>query len=202
MRKFHTYTVAIFFLLVAALGHGADFAKGQKAYNSGDYDTAHAEWLALANDGNADGQYGMGLLYANGFGVDMIDAEALKWYSLAAEQGHAEAMYNIAVMHANGWGVPQSDAEAFNWYGLAAERGSPMAQFNLARMLCDGYFTVQDPVLAYKWYSVAAEMGASGAASERDELAKNLSATQIQEADRLTNGWMERFRIQLANKSF
>ena len=62
-------------------------------------------------------------MYNNRRGVPQDDAEAVKWYRLAAEQGYAEAQSNLGVMYNNGRGVPQDDAEAVKWYRLAAEQG-------------------------------------------------------------------------------
>jgi TPR repeat protein len=199
MRTFFLVAFAILSLVLAPLSLGADFGKGQSAYNSADYETAIAEWRQLAEDGHVKAQFGMGQLYSNGFGVAMNDAEALQWFSLAAEQGHADAMQSIAVMHANGWGVPQSDAEAFKWYGLAAENGVTAAQVAVARMLTDGYWEVQDNVRAYKWLNVAVELGDGSAAGKRDDLAGKMTADQISEANATTEVWMERYRVQLAN---
>jgi TPR repeat protein len=200
MRIFFLLALAALALLLALPAFGGDFAKGQEAYNSADYDTAIAEWQTLAQSGDVEAQFGMASLYSNGFGVPLDDAEALKWYSLAADQGHAEAMCKIAIMHANGWGVPQSDAEAFKWYGLAAEGGDVMAQVNIARMLSDGYWEVQDKAQAYKWLSIASEMGEISAHGKRDELAAKMSAEEISEGILGADVWMERYRIQLAHK--
>ena len=40
------------------------------------------------------------------------DAEAVRWYSRAAEQGHARAQSELGEMYANGRGVEHNDAEA------------------------------------------------------------------------------------------
>ena len=40
-----------------------------------------------AEQGYADAQYNLGVMYANGHGVSQDYAEAAKWYRLAAEQG-------------------------------------------------------------------------------------------------------------------
>ncbi len=200
MRIFLLVSFSILSLILASPCLGADYAKGKAAYNSADYETALAEWLPLAESGNVDAQFGIGQMNANGFGVAMNDAEALRWFSLAAEQGHADAMQNIAIMHANGWGLPQSDAEAFKWYGLAAENGVTAAQVALARMLSDGYWEVQDKVLAYQWLNIAAELGNGSASAKRDDLGAKMSAAEISEADRMTGVWVETYRIQLANK--
>ena len=67
-------------------------------------------------------------MYANGEGVPQDDAEAVRWYRLAAEQGNAGAQLNLGAMYSNGEGVPQDDAEAVRWYRLAAEQGNAGAQ--------------------------------------------------------------------------
>ena len=50
-------------------------------------------------------------MYANGTGVPQDDAEAVKWFSLAAEQGHVDAQNNLGVMYDNGEGVSQNEAD-------------------------------------------------------------------------------------------
>ena len=49
------------------------------------------ETLQLAERGNAQAQFNLGMMYENGQGVRQDDAEAVKWYRLAAEQGFAPA---------------------------------------------------------------------------------------------------------------
>lgn len=200
MRKSLSISLTMLWVLLAPQTWAADFTIGQEAYNCGDYETALAEWSALADSGQSNAQYSMGLLYTNGFGVPMDDAAALHWYTAAADQGHAEAMHSIAIIHANGWGVPQSDAEAFKWYGLAAENGVPPAQVALARMLSDGYWEVQDRVLAYKWLSIAAELGELSALAKRDDLASKMSAEEVGAGNVAADAWMERYQVQLAKQ--
>lgn len=191
---------ALLSLLLLPVSWGADFAKGQQAYDSGDYETAIAEWQPLAEAGDADGQFGMGLLYANGFGVPLDDAEALRWYRLAAEQNHANAQCNLAVMHANGWGVPQNDDEAFKWYILAADQGITEAQLAIGKMYASGFGTPQDKVQAHKWFSIAAELGDLGAPMRRSDLAATMSAEEIAEAASLAEAWLETRSALLANQ--
>ena len=200
MRLRLTAILAVFSLsLCSAICH-ADFETGQEAYSSGDYETALAEWQPLAEAGNADAQFGMGLLYANGFGVAMLDDEALKWYGLAAEQNHAEAQANLGVMHANGWGVPQSDAEAFKWYLLAAEQGILAAQMGLAKMYSSDFGPEQSLVQAHMWFNIASELGDFNAASKRDDLTARMPAEQVAEATDLAAVWLENFRSLHANQ--
>jgi hypothetical protein len=185
-------------LLLSSVARSDDFATGQEAYNTGDYESALTVWQPLAEAGDADGQFGMGLLYGNGFGVDLDDAQAIKWYGLAAGQGHAEAQCNLAVMYANGWGVPQSDEEAFKWYSLAAEQGVTSAQINVGRMYAGGFGVVQDRVQGYTWLSIAIELGDNEAIFNRDNLGALMSAEEIAGAHGLAIEWMESYQNLLA----
>ena len=61
------------------------------AYNAGDYETVLKGLRTPAEQGDAEAQFNLGVMYANGEGVTQDDKEAVKWYRLAAEQGNAEA---------------------------------------------------------------------------------------------------------------
>jgi hypothetical protein len=193
MRHYLLQTLALLLLLSTSNGFTADYAKGFDAYSEGDYATALSEWQPLAEQGDRDGQFGLGLLYANGWGVDLNDDAALKWYRLAVEQGHAEAAYNLAVMCANGWGVPQSDDEAFKWYSIAAEGGFTTAQISLGKMYAIGYGAPQDNVQAHKWYNIAAMLDDYNAEFQRDELARMMSSEDITKAEELAAKWLANF---------
>jgi TPR repeat protein len=199
MRYYNAVLIATL-LLLAPLASGADYQKGLKAYNSSDYETALAEWQPLAEAGDAGGQFGLGMMYGNGFGVDMDDAQALKWYGLAAEQGHAQAQCNLAVMYQNGWGVPQSDAEAARLYTLSAEQGVVEAMMALGRMYAMDFSPDYNPVLAYKWYGVASLMGEADAGSRRDEVASALTAEQVAEANSQIELWSNKNAEMLAKQ--
>ena len=90
-------------------------------------------------------------------------AQALKWYSLAAEKGNPRAQSNLGNMYYYGRGVPKDYAEAVKWYRLAVEQGDARAQSNLGFMYANGQGVLQDDNQAAKWYSLAAEQGDAGA---------------------------------------
>ena len=188
MRTLSRILLAASVLLFAAAWAG-DFKKGWDAYSAGDYATALTEWQELADAGDADAAYGMGLMYGNGFGVDMLDDQAIKYYSIAAEQGHAEAQFNLAVMHQNGWGVPQSDESANEWYRLAAERGVTQAQIALGRYYSMDFLDSYDPVQAYMWFSIAEDLEDIDASDKREFVASRMTPEQIAEGDSLVNTW-------------
>ena len=62
----------------------ADFNKGLKAAQSGDFKTALAEWTPLAEQGYADAQSNLGTMYDNGSGVLTDTKRAYMWYNLSS----------------------------------------------------------------------------------------------------------------------
>ena len=77
----------------------ADVAAGAQAYKRGDYATALREWRPLAEQGDANAQYNLGVMYRNGEGVPEDDRQAAFWYRKAAEQGDASAQNNLGLMY-------------------------------------------------------------------------------------------------------
>ena len=73
----------------------AEFQDGLQAYYRLDFRTALREWQPLAEEGNPEASYQLGILYYRGEGVVQDYAEAAKWFRLAAEQGYAPAQENL-----------------------------------------------------------------------------------------------------------
>lgn len=88
-------------------------------------------WYRLAAEqGHAEAQYFLGIMYGDGSGVRQDHAEAVRWYRQAAEQGYANAQNKLAIMYDNGLGVSQNDVLAYMWFSLAAAQGEPNASNN------------------------------------------------------------------------
>ena len=117
-------------LLALSTAVTANFYTGLEAYLQGDYKTAFIEFSKSAEQGNADAQYNLGLMYANGKGVPEDDREAVRWYRKAAEQGDAVAQYNLGAMYAKGEGVPEDYVKAYMWTSLAVALGEKRAAKN------------------------------------------------------------------------
>jgi len=119
------------------------------AYVKQDYATALRLFRPLADQGDADAQNMLGLMYQAGHGVPQDYAQAVKWYRLAADQGHAWAQTSLGTMYDNGQGVPKDYAQAVKWYRLAADQGNAWAQSWLGAMYYLGQGVPKDYVLAY-----------------------------------------------------
>lgn len=181
--------LAIGGLILAVSAWAGDSQKGLDAYNSTDYDTALAVWQPLAESGDASSQYGLGMMYGNGFGVAMDDALAIKWYGMAADQGHPGAQCNLAVMHQNGWGLPLNEEEAVRLYRLAAEQGVAEAMMALGRHYAMDFSDSYDPVQAYQWFTLAMMLDNIEAGGKREIIEGHMTAEQLADGKTLIDNW-------------
>lgn len=76
-----------------------------------------------AEEGNADAQFNLGRMYANGLGVPQDDSLAIEWYRKAVKQGQPDALYNLGRMYENGRAVRQNFVKAYRLYFRASLHG-------------------------------------------------------------------------------
>jgi TPR repeat protein len=114
-------------LSMVSMNASAGLDEGRSAALKGDYATAIREWKPLADKGDPDAQYNMGLLYAYGDGVPLDYVQAATWYRKAADQGVSDAQLNLGVMYYNGKGVPFDKSQARYWLRRAAKGGDQKA---------------------------------------------------------------------------
>jgi uncharacterized protein len=171
--------------LISFPSWGANFFKGFVAYNSGDFATALREFTPLAEQGDANAQYHLALMYIDGEGVLQDYETAVKWYRLAAEQGLAEAQSNLGVMYGKGKGVLQDYKTAVKWYRLAAEQGLAEAQYNLGVMYAKGDGVIADKVYAHMWANIGSSNGKEYSGKLRDFVSKEMTSSQLEKAQDL-----------------
>ena len=146
--------------LAIAAALGAPAAAGpledaNDAYREKAYAKAAELWRPLAEKGDAEAQYSLGTLYAEGKGVEQNDATAFLWFQRAANQGVAAAQYNVGASYATGAGIGKSDVDAAKWFRRAADQGMAFAQLNLGLLYAAGNGVPEDVVEAYKWLELA-----------------------------------------------
>jgi hypothetical protein len=91
-----------------------------------------AGWFyRAAEQGYADAQFNLGLMYANGEGVPQDMEQAVELFKKAAEQGHVDAQNNLGAMYFTGEGVARDEKKAIEWFEKAAAQGNEEARSNL-----------------------------------------------------------------------
>ena len=105
----------------------AEQAKGKKG--------RYQRRLKEARIGDAEAQYDVGVMLANGDGVAKNVVEARTWLDSAARRGHPGAQYLLGVAYASGAGVERDDLQAMRWLLKSSEQGNAKAGSTLARLL-------------------------------------------------------------------
>ena len=92
---------------------------GWEAFGRGDYDGALGIWKPLAEQGDVNMQLLIGSIYDLGQGVPQDDAEAVKWYELAAKQGSAKGQYQLGAVYARSAQI-KDPFQGYKWLTIAA----------------------------------------------------------------------------------
>ena len=97
------------------------------------------QWRQLAEQGDAEAEYQLGMTYCCGYGPGHTDTTARKWLCRAALQGHEQAQYQLGRMYGyqikkRPFSTPSYVEYAYLWYGLAAAQGNQLATGYLASM--------------------------------------------------------------------
>lgn len=95
---------------------GDRWQEGFYAAEKMQYQKAVQQWGPLADSGDANAQFNIAMMYHSGAGVPANEAEAVRWYLLAAKNGHPQAMEYLAAAYLNGWfGLKKDLKKAAYW---------------------------------------------------------------------------------------
>jgi hypothetical protein len=84
-------------------------------------------WKPLAEQGDAEAQYYVARIYANGMsGVAQDYAQAAEWYQRASAQNYKSATLELAYLYEQGLGVPQDRMRALNMQRAASGLGEDL----------------------------------------------------------------------------
>ncbi|MDA1131994.1 MAG: tetratricopeptide repeat protein [Proteobacteria bacterium] len=112
-------------LLANAAPALAEYDAGVRAYTSGNFVQALAEFRESARRGHSGAEFMLGVQYFNGAGVEHDPATAAIYFHLAAEKGLPAAQLAFGSIHIRGVGVWQNLVRAHYWLTLAVESGDP-----------------------------------------------------------------------------
>ncbi len=162
----------IFFVSSTTFAQSA-YEQAEKAYIAEDYSKAFELFEPLANAGNDDAQYYMGIMYHFGDGVRQSYEKAYEWYLKSAEAGDLDSQYRVATLYEDGDGIREDKNKAFNWFLKSAQQGHKTSQFKVAFYSDDGSIIDQDYEQAAYWYQKAGEQGDPTSLAYLGELYQN-----------------------------
>lgn len=107
-------------------------------------------------------------------------ADAISWYTRAADHGFALAQWRLGFIYKIGHGVEEDRRRALEWYGKAADQGHVPSMLRIAEMHDLDGNTDQ----ARDWYEKAAATGDTESMLELGKLARNASPIALAEAEK------------------
>ncbi len=113
--------------------------------------------VALANKGDAEAQYHVGMMYNNGIGTQQDLGQALEWFRKSAASNDALGAYKLGCYYdGQGAGIVASDAdEALKHKLVAAKAGYALAQYDVGNL----YDRRGNPEEALRWWKMAGDQG-------------------------------------------
>jgi serine/threonine-protein kinase len=125
---------------------------------------AAREFRQAADLGDARAMTELAKLFRyGGDGVPRDTAQAVQWYTRAAQAGNASAMVYLGSMYAAGDGVLKRPAEALKWFRQAADAGNNVAMDALGQMYFAGNGVIKDEKQAVEWFRKSAAQGNAAA---------------------------------------
>ena len=113
--------------------------------------------VALAEKGNAEAQYHVGMMHNNGIGTSKSPAQAFEWFQKSAASGDPLGAYKVGCYYdGQGAGVVRPDAiEALRFKLISANAGYALAQNDVAVL----YAKEGKPIEALMWWKMASSQG-------------------------------------------
>ena len=186
--------------------------------NASDADTFKA-MMALANKGDAEAQYHVGMMHNNGIGTPQDPRQAFEWFQKSTAASDPLGAYKLGCYYdGQGVGVVTSNSnEALKYKLVSAKAGYALAQHDVAIL----YDKQGNPEEALKWWKMAGDQGfpmalfslsmaySAGKAAPRDlslsyayfklskrapqknvdEMAGMLSKPELAKAEKLVSEW-------------
>ncbi|MCR9213549.1 MAG: sel1 repeat family protein [Proteobacteria bacterium] len=138
-----------------ALSAESEFEAGWEFYQQGKFSRAIKVWEPLAEEGHAEAQFNLSIMYEQGRGVDVDETRARYWSDKAVESEYPPALHNRALVM-----LAQKDyGAAIGLLRKSASGDFPPSQYSLGKIYQAGIGLEEDPTDAFKYIEMAANNG-------------------------------------------
>lgn len=168
--------------------------QGCRMFAEGNWEEAVSWFCKAAEQGDAEAQLHLGVMYSEGLGVEQSNEKAAEWYRKAAEQGNADAQVVLGCCYEFGDGLPIDLKKAALWYGLAGKQGHEKAAAALERLHLKGREKKPEPP-EEKPKAEMPTLDELAVAAVKAELARHAEITKG--ADAFSEASLDRLRMRL-----
>ncbi len=148
-KKLFISAILSTYLFAGSYDNGIEF------YKDGKYKKAIDSFLISTNNDDNRAMLVMGIIYANGDGVQRDSEKSFKWFEKSAKGGNIHAFNKLGNIYAS-----KEDFEnAFKWFEKAALNGDSQAAYNLGYFYTGGLGVKMDLKKSLEWYEKASIAG-------------------------------------------
>ncbi len=158
--------LALFFLMHLCILGGAPAAHAE--------DQLFLDTQKLAEQGDSEAQFSLGLMYDTGDIGNRDHGQAVYWFTRAAKAGIAGACLYLGMKYEFGVQVTQNSTKAQHWYEQAALQGWGQAAFMLANLHFNA--TPARQIAGCAWMTIARDQDFPGADQFLQQHCLDLSA--------------------------
>ena len=145
--------------IFSTASYGGTVEEAYDIIRSGNPEDGYSMLFPLAEQGDPRAQYGLALLYKEGWGTEKDTQKAIEYYQKAAELGHLRAMFDLGLFYQTGELVTQDYSKAIGWYESAAKKGYSAAMYGLGEIYYNGLGVEEDRDVGKDWYMQSAQAG-------------------------------------------
>jgi TPR repeat protein len=149
----------IIFAIFSSCRCGDNIQAAKKYFNKGRYDQAFESFKRLAEQGNPEAQYWLGVMFDSGKGIQTNQQEAITWFQKSYEGGYKYAPGILGCMYFTGTGLTQDYGKALFLLKQGAEMSDQLAEGWLGLMYKQGRGVSQDYSIAVTWLERSANQG-------------------------------------------
>ena len=114
------------------------YEQGRAFYDNKEYDKAFEPLKKACDGGNMRGCYNLGVMYADGNGVEKNEQQAVELYKKACDGGEMSGCTSLGVMYKKGFGVEKNEQKAVELYKKACDGGDMLGCAGLGVMYDNG----------------------------------------------------------------
>ena len=129
------------------------------------YQEAMKWGIKATKDGDTEIPAIIGLMYANGIGIDKNPVEAKKWFLKVEEGGDSNVLFDLGLSYSLGsfagynFKIEKDPENALRWIQKASELKSSSAMYYLGQSYLQGRGVKKDPHKAYAYFSESVNSG-------------------------------------------
>ena len=148
-KKLFATIILSTYLFAGSYDNGIEF------YKQGKYKKAYDSFKIATNSDDNRAMLVIGIMHANGDGVEKNHLKSLEWYKKAANAGNIHAFNKLGDIYAS----KKDFKQAFKWFEKAANKDDAKAAYNLGYFYTGGLGVKMDLKKSLHWYEKASILG-------------------------------------------